>query len=236
MIDTVHSFHAPIYSLPRSKRLPPSFYWGLGFAILLHLVLLFYLFQQNFNVSLPVERSDATDKIEGFVQMDHPKPAQVDPPKNRIIVHEPLKDAPQTVEKTPIDPTANKGPEADTTKTPPMISNGSGGAGAVGTQATVTGPVYVEAKWTRFPDGSAFSSYYPPRAAESEIEGAASVECTVLDQAGRVSCAVLSESPRTMGFGQATVRMVQDKGRVDTSAGDVKIGSVLRLSVKWTLN
>jgi len=238
MTDAVHSFHAPIYNSSRTKRLPPSFFWGLGFAILLHLALLFYLFQQNFNVSLPVDAPQATDRIDGaYVQLDHPKQTHIDPPKNRIIAHEPLKDPAQTVEKTPIDPTLKTASDTNTDKTtPPVISNGSGGTGTTGTTEAVKGPVYVDAKWTRFPDGSAFASYYPERAAQNETEGTASVQCTVLDQAGHVNCAVQSETPRGMGFGQATVRMVQEKGRVDTSSGDVKIGSVLRLSVKWALN
>jgi protein TonB len=46
----------------------------------------------------------------------------------------------------------------------------------------------------------------------------------------------LSEIPGNYGFGKATVRMVQDKGRVDTSQGNVKIGSILRTTVKWQLN
>ena len=46
---------------------------------------------------------------------------------------------------------------------------------------------------------------------------------------------MLSEQPRGYGFGKATAKMVQDKGRVDVSHGDVRIGSKLRTTVKWTL-
>ncbi len=236
MIDTVHSFHAPIYNSASPKRLSPSFFWGLGFAILLHLALLFYLFQENFNVSLPVDTTPTERPIDGgFIDLTPKPPTKVNPPVNRIIPHETLTEVPKTADTIPLDTTPKTGVEVGD-KTPPVISNGSGGTAKTGTDAPVTGPVFVDAKWTRFPDGNAFANYYPERAAMNEAEGTATVECTVLDQVGHVNCAVQSETPRSMGFGQATVRMVQDKGRVDTSTGNVKIGSVLRLVVKWTLN
>lgn len=225
MIDAVHSFHAPIYNSPGTKRLSPSFFWGLAFAVLLHLALLFYLFQQNFNVSLPVDAGTKDQTIEApFIQLDHAKPKPVNPPPSHIMPHE-TPTLTKTTDNIPLDPKVDKNVDTGAkTDTPPLISNGSGGTATTGTSKEVKGPVYVDAKWTRFPDGNAFASYYPERAAQNEIEGTAAVECTVLDQAGHVNCAVQSETPRSMGFGQATVHMVQDKGRVDTSAGNVKIG------------
>jgi protein TonB len=69
------------------------------------------------------------------------------------------------------------------------------------------------------------------------MEGAARVQCTVLDAAGRVHCTVVSETPKGYGFGQQTVKMVEEKGRVDTSVGNIKVGSVLATTtVKWQLN
>ena len=62
------------------------------------------------------------------------------------------------------------------------------------------------------------------------------MQCVVLDTAGRVSCAIVSEKPGGYGFGTATVRMVQDKGRVDVSQGNVQVGSVLRQTVVWRMN
>jgi hypothetical protein len=46
----------------------------------------------------------------------------------------------------------------------------------------------------------------------------------------------VAESPGHYGFGIATVRMVQDKGRVDTTKGNATVGSILRQTVTWRLN
>ena len=50
-------------------------------------------------------------------------------------------------------------------------------------------------------------------------------------------CTIVAESPKGYGFGQQTVKMVEEKGRVDTGAGDIKVGSVLATTtVKWQVN
>lgn len=74
------------------------------------------------------------------------------------------------------------------------------------------------------------------RALDNEIEGVSTVECTVLDTKGRISCQAISESPAGYGFGSATAHMVQERGRIDTSQGDIRIGARLRTTVRWTLN
>jgi hypothetical protein len=46
----------------------------------------------------------------------------------------------------------------------------------------------------------------------------------------------IAETPGRYGFGAATVRMVQDKGRVDTTRGNATVGSILQQTVVWRLN
>ncbi|WP_303828127.1 hypothetical protein [Asticcacaulis taihuensis] len=232
MTEAVHSFHSPIFDTPRSKKLPPSFYWGILFAVILHLALLYYFFNQTFTTAI-VENSPEPPPaiVEIYKPPLPPPPADPAPaPKNVIVAHTPVAEAPPTVPTVPLDPQVTAKPD-EGAKTPPIISAASG----VSSSSASASP-YVKARWTRFPDANALGQYYPSRAADNEVEGTATVECTVLDKAGRVHCTALSESPGNYGFGPATVRMVQDKGRVDTSQGDVKIGSVLHTTVKWQLN
>ena len=93
-------------------------------------------------------------------------------------------------------------------------------------------PVYVTAKWTKFPD---INEYYPSRAQDDEVEGSATVECTVVGADGRVKCSVVSENPPGYGFGAATVKAVEGKGRADTSAGQIQVGSKMKLTVRFQL-
>jgi protein TonB len=233
MIDAVHSFHSPIFDAPKSKKLPPSFYWGILFAVLLHLALLYYFFNQTFTTAFvdnPPEPRPSTVEIIDLPKPPPPTPQS--PPVSHVVVHPPASQPPAKVETLPVNPAQATNTITERSLTPPILSPAAGGASS---SAAPADP-YVKARWTRFPDSDALAQYYPDRAANDEVEGTATVECTVLDKAGHVRCTALSEIPGNYGFGKATVRMVQAKGRVDTSQGDVKIGSVLRTTVKWQLN
>lgn len=233
MTDAVHSYHSPIFDNPKLKKLPPSFYWGVLFAVLLHLVLLYCIFHQTFGMPLindpaPVDKP-ITMTMEPLRPPPPPEPTQTTTHNNPVVPHTPASPVPNDVDSLPVDPVVDKSPVApgpvtlpsEPAKPGPVVSNG---------------PVYVAARWSRFPTAETLADYYPPRALSDEVEGAATVECTVLDAGGHVRCVALSEIPGNYGFGKATARMVQDKGRVDTSGGDIKIGSVLRQTVKWSLN
>lgn len=232
MTDAVHSFHAPIYADTSIKRLPPSFYWGVGFAILLHLILAYYLLQQNFSGPTVAEPDDP--RIIGTIyNPPPPEPPKPDQPlpKKVIDVHQPLLQTPPLVPTAPLVP-VEPDHTSGSTSTPPTIGTAQS---STGTTSSTSGGGLVKARWTQFPNGDALADYYPAKAAEAEREGVATVQCTVLDAKGHVGCTVVSETPGGFGFGAQTVKMVQDKGRVDITQGDVKIGSVLRTTVKWQL-
>ena len=227
MEDPVHGRRAALYDVPQ-KRLPRSFYLGAGVALLLHAGLAYYLIQQTFSVAAPPQATS-----EGpIITIEMPtKPTPVKP-KPTIPVHSPAQTIPNTV-KT-IDVAPQKPVDIDD-KTPvtvlPTVTLPPAGP-AVGPNLD-PGPQYINPTWSKFPTGEALAEYYPSRAANDEIEGSATVQCAVLDTAGRVSCVVISETPGGYGFGSATVHMVQDKGRVDTTKGNIAVGSMLRQTVKW---
>ena len=226
MEDPVHGRRAAIYDVPQ-KRLPRSFYLGAGVALLLHAGLAYYLIQQTFSVAAPpLATSDGP--VITIEMPSKPKPQQ---PKPTIPVHPPaLPIAPTT---TTIDVAPQ--PKVNTDDKPvtvlPTVTIPDPGP-VIETKGD-PGPQYVNPTWSKFPDGEALAEYYPSRAANDEIEGSATVQCAVLDTAGRVSCVVISETPGGYGFGSATVHMVQDKGRVDTTKGNIAVGSMLRQTVKW---
>lgn len=230
MIDAIRSYHSPLYLQDRRRGLSKSLYWGIGLAVLLHVLLAWYLIHQTF--STPPTEAPLPEQSSTVISMERPAPPpqRPEPPANPIRPHEsPL--PPQPAQQTlPLDPQVKP---VVTTAQPPsvVVAQSSTSAGT----ALSSAPVYVTPRWTRFPDGNALATYYPPRAIDNEIEGVSTVECTVMDDKGRVTCQAISETPAGYGFGSATARMVQERGRVDTSQGDVKVGSKLRTTVKWTL-
>jgi protein TonB len=233
MIDMLPSPRSAIFTSTTARKLPHSFYWGAGIALLLHAGLVYYLVRQNFSHAL-VDDPPVTDRPM-IVTVDTPRPPPPTPqatqkPVRHVMVHTPLDPVTTTTETPPLTlnnvTTIADGPPV---VEPPVM----GGAGA----RADPGPVYVTPRWKAFPDAAALTDYYPPRALDNEMEGSASVQCTVLDAAGRVHCTVVSETPKGYGFGQQTVKMVEERGRVDTSAGNIRIGSVLSTTtVKWQLN
>lgn len=230
MIDVIRNAHVPLYAINRTPGSRRSLYWGIGLAALLHLLLAWYLIHQTFEVAAP-EPSPPTPNIGlTFEAPTPPPPDRPHPVVNRIVPHDtPL--PPPILQTTPIDPQVR--PLTQTGPVlPPIIDNSAASSSA----ATSSGPAYVTPHWKQFPDGDALASYYPPRALDNEIEGVSTVECTVLDAKGRISCQAISESPTGYGFGSATAHMVQERGRIDTSQGDIRIGARLRTTVRWTLN
>ena len=234
MIDTLPTRRAAIFTDTATRKLPRSFYWGAAFAVLLHAGIIYYLVQQNFNLTVPPEAAGPT--IIGTVYTpppQQPKPTPHQKPVDHPLVHTTAVPLDPKIDTTPLKATdaPNTGVEG-----PPTLVNTPPVTGGTDVKAD-PGPVYVTARWKAFPDAATLTDYYPPRALDNEMEGSASVQCTVLDTAGHVHCTAVSESPKGYGFGQQTVKMVEEKGRVDTSAGNIKVGSILAVTtVKWQLN
>ena len=236
-MNAITGYHSPIFADQKPKKLKLSFWLGLSVAVAVHLAAGYYLISQKF--LLPAATPAGPDII---ITVDTPpkkipppktaKPTPPPPPPPTTVAPRPPKttipDHTDTIPLTPADKPADDG-----SKTPPVLTDGPVTDGP-GTKPAE--PAYVTAHWTRFPDSEALLDYYPSRAQDAEVEGSATLECTVADDKGRVTCTLLSEAPPGYGFGKATVRMVQDKGRVDTTQGDVRIGAKLRTIVKWTLN
>ena len=233
MDEPAHGYHAAIYAVP-ARRLPKSFYIAASIAAVVHAGLAWYLIHQTFAVP-PAEKvqEGPTIVVETYkpqkpdVKPDTPKPTKAPPPpihdsRPDDSVHDPLPLPPQ--------------PNGAQSSAPPKDLPKDIAPPAPVTTDTSAKPSVITARWARFPDADALASYYPSRAAEDEIEGSATVQCTVLDTSGRVSCVVVAETPVRYGFGTATVRMVQDRGRVDTSQGNAPVGSILRQTVTWRLN
>ncbi len=82
--EAVSSFHSRIFDAPAHQRLSPSFYCGLGFAILLHLALIYYLFQQNFQ--MPVIDSPPIEHTMG-VTIEKMPSKPLDTPPSHVVFH-----------------------------------------------------------------------------------------------------------------------------------------------------
>lgn len=64
-------------------------------------------------------------------------------------------------------------------------------------------PVITSPRWISRPSGDQLARAYPDRALDREIEGSASLTCTVNADGTVSACAVASETPAGAGFGRA---------------------------------
>jgi protein TonB len=67
--------------------------------------------------------------------------------------------------------------------------------------------VVTNPDWVRKPTGEDLERYYPERAQRMNVEGRASISCTVNARGTLEGCSVSSEDPSDQGFGDAALRM-----------------------------
>ena len=90
--------------------------------------------------------------------------------------------------------------------------------------------------WRRAPDPDDIALYYPDRAADAEVTGAAMVRCRVGPAGEAADCAILSETPSGYGFGEATIRALRRaRFRTTDDAGQSMVGRAYRIPMRWEL-
>jgi len=89
--------------------------------------------------------------------------------------------------------------------------------------------------WDRKPSGDDVARYYPDRALRQEVDGRATISCSVKANGTVTGCVVVSESPEGYGFGDAAIKLSSrfrmKPKRVDGSpveGGTVRIPIVFR--------
>lgn len=61
--------------------------------------------------------------------------------------------------------------------------------------------------WARKPTGDDMARYYPDRAQRMEVNGRATISCTVNARGTLEGCSVTSENPADYGFGDAAMKL-----------------------------
>jgi TonB family protein len=96
--------------------------------------------------------------------------------------------------------------------------------------------VVVKPAWSVTPNGADFARLYPARARAKRVEGMAVMRCRVALAGALSACAIVRESPRGMGFGDATLRMAplfrMKPGSVN---GTPVAGAVIHIPVRFAL-
>ena len=93
-------------------------------------------------------------------------------------------------------------------------------------------PTITNPRWVRTP--RELARYYPRRAMERGVEGQVVLDCSVTNT-GLLNCAVVSETPRNWGFGEAALRISRDYQMVPATRDGVPIEGRYRMVAPFRL-
>lgn len=192
------------FCLSAEGHRPPSHLKiAIGVSIALHVVIGLYVAFLQFT-GPPAAVYDE-NIIEG-PWIIHRKPPPPPPPTNpkpqpqppRLHEPVPISDPPVTsLDAPPVQPVGpvTAGPIA-TLNPPPVVD-----------PAPKRDPIIHDPRWVRRPDAGDFARFYPERALRLGREGSAEITCTVTAGGQVRDCRVTGETPDTMGFGQAALKL-----------------------------
>lgn len=87
------------------------------------------------------------------------------------------------------------------------------------------------------PDPSILERYYPQRARDQGVSGRVVIDCAITPQGALSGCRVISESPRGMGFGEASVRAATRlRVRTHGRSGNGAPGARIQIPLDWRLD
>ena len=182
---------------PQSPRLTTPIVVGVSVA--LHLGLFGYLAIQKF-APPPVEDSQPEETHTSVVLSDWKPPKPIVTTEKTPPVHKTMAPIDTTVRTLPVNPPDNPKIIEGPVKTVPVDPGPA-------IKAVEPNPVITSPSWIRKPGPKEFARFYPDRAVRMEKSGLAVLTCHVTTGGSVVGCQVSSETPASMGFGEAALKL-----------------------------
>lgn len=222
----------------RRRRLSSGTAVAVGLSVGVHVAIGAYLALAAFEVIQPVFIEG--DIFKGSIEKFEPKPKvipdEVKPvdvrPTTAINIHDPLTDAPPTIEALPANPSSG-----NETVVGPIATLDTGPISSIDQGIVVPPtPVITHPDWIRKPNFAQMQRVFPERAIRMGVAGQATLACIVAANGSVGGCQVVSEDPGDYGFGKAAIRL-QPYFRMKPAMVDGKPvdGAVVKIPVRFDL-
>jgi periplasmic protein TonB len=174
-------------------------------------------------ISLSLGVHGAAGLYLAAMKFSGPPPAEVqkEPPATTVHIYTPPKEPQAEPPRPVVEP--KEGVPDPTHTTPPILVNTpprlpdnvvTAPPEGIGAPPEETArphappdPLIRNPTWLKRPGAEEMARYYPDRAIRNEIQGLATLTCSVTASGSVVGCRVLSETPADVGFGPAALKL-----------------------------